>query len=153
MSLPTPDSSQPHQTRWSIDNYRTLAVAPAPPGWFAIYRNDDETYYTEPAVAMLTQEYTGTTWYSVCGCSGEDSRRRVDEPPSADDDNLGRIVLAVVDRENGELRAADRFQGVGGPELVCLATEREIADEWQELFDEALAQAKRKKAAQAAGQL
>ena len=68
-------TGQRRPTRWSFDNYRTLAVTPAPPGWFAIYRWHDGTYSTDPVVAMLTQQYTGTTWHEIVSDPASRHRR------------------------------------------------------------------------------
>jgi len=129
--------------RWSFDNYRTLAVTPAPPGWFAIYRWHDGTYSTDPVVAMLTQQYTGTTWHEIVS----DSRVTSTDEPAAAGDDLERIVYAVVDRETGELQAVDSYDG---RELVQLVTERELDGfEWQQIFAEAQDECDRRKAAEA----
>jgi hypothetical protein len=126
------DTANRQPTRkWSIDNYRTLAVTPAPPGWFAIYRCSDQTYDTDPIVAMLTQEYFSTTWYEMTGTV---RAKRTTNELDNDDTGRVRVVFATVDRELGELRPLDTTCGT---KLVAVATEREIAEEWQELFDEA----------------
>lgn len=134
-------TGQRRPTRWSFDNYRTLAVTPAPPGWFAIYRWHDGTYSTDPVVAMLTQQYTGTTWHEIVS----DSRVTSTDEPAAAGDDRERIVYAVVHRETGELHAVDN----DGREFVQLATQRELDDErWQQIFTDAADERDRRKAAE-----
>jgi hypothetical protein len=134
----TTAEQQPTTTR-CVDNYRTLSVTPAPSGWSAIYRDRDDSYSTEPVVAILTQQYTGTTWY-------ENTDVRTD---SADHDYDVRTIFAVVERETGELLAVDSHIGGGYyyTELVALATERELHDEWLEIFTAARQERDRRKIA------
>lgn len=105
------------------EKWTTTTVTTAPPGWCAIYKWRDGTYSAFPCVALLTQESSETEWWG-----GPEVGRRT-EPHEREQ----RVVFAVADYETGEIEAVDR----SSRELIAVATESDIAEEWQDLFDEA----------------
>lgn len=79
----------------------TVGVTPLPPGWVNVYRDDDGSYSTEPAPALLLEEATTHTRYWAEDDDGQSKYLK----GTKDIKRQTRVVFASS--EAGELIPAD----------------------------------------------
>lgn len=106
MSSPThTTAAAPQPRRWAVEEWRTIAVTPLPPGWRNVYADPDGTEHTEPCPALLLQELTNIAYCREQGPPGSLDVCSYDEPQQGP--RPTRVVYAAaIGQDAGEVEPA-----------------------------------------------